>query len=395
MQREKVIVLFTVLVDVIGFGIVIPILPFYVSSFGASPFVVTMLFSTYALFSFVSSPFLGALSDRVGRRPVLLASISSTAIGWFVFAAANSIPLLFLGRIIDGTMAGNFTVAQSCLVDVARNEKERGANLGLIGAAFGIGFLIGPVLGGLLSTVSHAFPFWVAGILATVKSILAHMFLPETHKHRDRQAALSFNPLTPLARAATNAELRPLFLRWATFAFAFSASQSVFALFTQNVLNFSAFTTGMLFTVIGLVTIVNQGVLLKQFWLKKYAEGRLEQISFIGLTIGLAFMSSRWEWLFLAALPLLAVSQSLLRVVITSQVAGSVGPQRKGEVLGILSSLMSATMVISPMLAGALFEVYESIPYALAAFLVAGAAVNAVRTAQATVPSPTTPAIEP
>jgi len=217
MQREKIIVLFTVLVDVIGFGIVIPILPFYVSSFGASPFVVTMLFSTFALFSFISSPFLGALSDRVGRRPVLLASISTTAIGWFVFAAANSIPLLFLGRIIDGAMAGNFTVAQSCLVDVARNEKERGANLGLIGAAFGIGFLIGPVVGGLLSTVSHAFPFWIAGALATVNSILAYIFLPETHKHRDSNAALSFNPLTPLARAATNTGLRPLFLRGAPF----------------------------------------------------------------------------------------------------------------------------------------------------------------------------------
>jgi MFS transporter, DHA1 family, tetracycline resistance protein len=161
MQKEKIVVLFTVFVDVIGFGIVIPILPFYVGSFGASPFVITLLFASFAFFSFLSSPFLGALSDKIGRRPVLIASITSTAVGWFVFASATSIPLLFLGRIIDGAAAGNFTVAQGCLIDLARDDKERSANLGMIGAAFGVGFMIGPFLGGLLSTVSHSFPFLV------------------------------------------------------------------------------------------------------------------------------------------------------------------------------------------------------------------------------------------
>src|SRR3990172_6020400 len=110
MQKEKITILLTVLVDVLGFGIVIPILPFYVTSFGASAFTVTLLFSSFALFAFVSSPFLGALSDKIGRRPVLIFSIASTAIGWFVFAAADSIVLLFIGRIIDGAAAGNFTV---------------------------------------------------------------------------------------------------------------------------------------------------------------------------------------------------------------------------------------------------------------------------------------------
>ena len=116
MQKEKLVVLFTVFVDVIGFGIVIPILPFYVGSFGASPFVITLLFASFAFFAFLSSPFLGALSDKIGRRPILIASITSTAIGWFVFAGATSIPLLFLGRIIDGSAAGNFTVAQGSVV---------------------------------------------------------------------------------------------------------------------------------------------------------------------------------------------------------------------------------------------------------------------------------------
>src|SRR3972149_6379611 len=160
MQKEKLTVLFTVLVDVLGFGIVIPILPFYVTSFGASAFTVTLLFSSFALFAFVSSPFLGALSDKIGRRPVLIFSIASTAIGWFVFAAADSIVLLFIGRIIDGAAAGNFTVAQSALVDISTDEKDRAANLGLIGASFGIGFMLGPLIGGVLSTVSLSCRFW-------------------------------------------------------------------------------------------------------------------------------------------------------------------------------------------------------------------------------------------
>src|SRR3990170_5190730 len=118
MQKEKITILLTVLVDVLGFGIVIPILPFYVTSFGASAFTVTLLFSAFAFFAFLSSPFLGALSDKIGRRPVLIGSIFSTAIGWVVFASATSIPILFLGRIIDGAAAGNFVVAQSCIVDI-------------------------------------------------------------------------------------------------------------------------------------------------------------------------------------------------------------------------------------------------------------------------------------
>src|SRR5579862_3732043 len=159
MKREKLIIVFTVFVDVIGFGIVIPILPFYVSSFGASPVTITMMFASFSLCAFLSSPFLGALSDRIGRRPVLLISILSTAIGWIVFASANSIVFLFLGRIIDGCAAGNFTTAQSYLVDISRDEKERSANLGIIGATFGIAFIVGPLMGGVLSKVSHAFPF--------------------------------------------------------------------------------------------------------------------------------------------------------------------------------------------------------------------------------------------
>ena len=373
MQREKIVVIFTVFVDIIGFGIVIPILPFYVGSFGASPFTITLLFSAFAFFAFLSSPFLGALSDKVGRRPVLIGSIFSTAIGWTVFASATSIPLLFLGRIIDGTAAGNFVVAQSCIVYIATDDTERSANLGLIGATCGVGFMVGPMLGGVLSTVSHAFPFWVAGGLALTNTALAYFFLPETHRRRDSNAVISFNPLGPLARAALNLKLRPLFLTWILFALAFMASQSIFALYGQHAFGFDSFLTGVFFAIIGVVTALNQTILLNRVWLKYFTDAQLELVMIIILLISFITLGTRSLPLFYVGFPLLATGQAVLRVVITSQVAGKADPHMKGEALGILTSLMAAAMVVAPVLSGALFEVYDALPFAMSALLMASA----------------------
>jgi DHA1 family tetracycline resistance protein-like MFS transporter len=363
MPKSKITIVFTVLVDILGFGIVIPILPFYVTSFGASPLTVTMLFSAFAFFAFLSSPFLGALSDKMGRRPVLLASIASTAIGWFVFASATSIPLLFLGRIIDGAAAGNFTVAQSAIVDLSKDEKDRSANLGIIGATFGIGFMVGPFLGGFLSTVSHSFPFWVAGGLACLNTMMAYFFLPETHTHRDPQAPLTINPLAPLARAVSNRDLRPFFTAWILFGVSFMASQSVFALFAEAAFGFTSFETGLLFSGIGIFTALNQAVLLKPLWLRYFGEAELELLMTLVLAVSFSLIAVRILPLFYLAVILMATGQSILRVVVTSRVAGIAPAHMKGEVLGIMTSLMAASMVAAPLVAGILFEIGISLPF--------------------------------
>ncbi len=369
MQKEKITILFTVLVDVLGFGIVIPILPFYVTSFGASAFTVTLLFSSFALFAFVSSPFLGALSDKIGRRPVLIASIASTAIGWFVFAAADSVVFLFIGRIIDGAAAGNFTVAQSALVDISTDEKDRAANLGLIGASFGIGFMLGPLIGGVLSTVSHSFPFWVAGGLASVNVLLTSLNVRETNTRRDPSMLLSFNPLAPLARAAMNPQLRPFFLSWVLFGISFMSVQTIFALFVQAAFGFGSFATGLLFSAMGVFTAFNQGFLLKRLWLKYFSESTLQYVMTIVLCFSLFLMTLRILPLFYLAIVLIASAQSNLRVAITSRVAGLAPPHMKGEILGIITSLMAASMVIAPVVAGALFEINAILPFVLGTLL--------------------------
>jgi DHA1 family tetracycline resistance protein-like MFS transporter len=372
MKKEKLIIIFTVLVDVIGFGIVIPILPFYVTGFGASATIVTLLFASFSFFAFFSSPLLGAISDRIGRRPVLILSITSTAIGWFVFASAASIPILFLGRIIDGAAAGNFSIAQSYLVDISDNEEERTVNLGLIGAMFGIGFMLGPVIGGALATISHSTPFWFAGGLATVNAITAYFFLPETNK-RKSEARLNLNPLLPLQRAVRDVELRPLFITWVMFGLANVTSQTVFSLFVSKNFGFDAFVTGLTFTAMGIIVALNQAVLLKRFWLKRFSDATLEKIMLWALIIGVTLFVTRSLPLFVLAILFIGTGQSVLRVVLTSQVAGSADPLAKGEKLGMLSSLMSMCMVIGPIISGPLFEMNDTFPYYLAAaYLVFG-----------------------
>ena len=369
MQRQKLIVISSVLVDVIGFGIVIPILPFYVTEFGVSAVTVTLLFAAFSFFSFLSAPLLGAWSDRIGRRPIFLLSVTSTAIGWFVFANAHSLWMLFLGRIIDGCAAGNFTTAQSYMVDLAKDEKERSANIGLIGAAFGIGFILGPFIGGALSKVSHAFPFWIAGALAATNAFSAFFFLPETHHQRDARSPMNFNPLAPLMRAAQDKKMRPLYFTWSFFAFAIVTSQSVFGLFVKDVFGFSAFQTGMMFTIVGVIVVINQGFLLKKFWLNKFTEARLEMIMLIVLAVSSLMVSTEMLPLFYLSFLGAGTGQAILRVVITSQAAAAADPSKKGETMGILSALMSVYMVIAPILSGYIYEIHHSGPYFLSSAL--------------------------
>jgi multidrug resistance protein len=356
MQKDKIIILLTVLIDVLGLGIIIPVLPFYVERFGVSPFVVTLLFSVFALFSFVSGPFLGALSDRIGRRPVLILSIASTAIGWFVFASAHAVWVLFLGRIIDGSAAGNFPIAQSYLVDIAKTDKERTSNLGLIGAIWGIGFIVGPAIGAFLSTFSPSAPFWFVGALATLNVIGALFFLPETHNNRDKnQKKITLNPFLPLLRASKDKILRSRYFVWMLFGIAFAGMNSIFALYVGSVFGFDAKVAGYIFTGMGVVMVINQIYALKKIWLKYFNEQSLEIWFFLVMVLGFFLMDIKTFAFFAVGIFLVTLAQSTLRVVISSGVVGLAGGMRRGEVLGIMASILSVSMIVGPLVGGALY----------------------------------------
>jgi len=367
-MNKKFIITSTVFVDVLGMGIIIPTLPFYVQSFGVSAFTVTLLFCVFAFFAFFSAPVLGALSDRIGRRPVMILSICSSALGWLVFASATNIWLLFLGRTIDGLAAGNFSTAQSYLTDIAKDEKERIKNLGLIGAVFGVAFVLGPGIGGLLSRVSPTFPFWCVGVMASLNALNSWFNLPESHLHRDNQTKFSLNPFAPMIRIFKDKKILPGFIVWFLFGLSVSIQQAVFALYLGKVFSLGAFAAGLFMTGVGLVMILNQGFLLSKFWLKKFKERDLELFMMSVFAIGFFLMSSSVLGIFIAGMVGLVFSQSILRVVLTSQVVGN-SQGRKGEVLGAMASVMSLSMIIGPLVAGALFVSHVKWPFIISSIL--------------------------
>lgn len=368
MSRIKLLIFLTVFIDILGIGIIIPVLPFYVESFGVGAFTVTALLAVFSLFSFISSPFLGSLSDRIGRRPVLIVSIVSSALGWIIFALSHHIVWLFIGRIIDGLAAGNITTAQSCLVDIAKDDKERSHNLGLIGAVFGIGFIIGPLLGGALNHYSVTTPFWVVGIMSLLNALLALIILPETNQHRSNNT-LRLNPFAPILRALANVSMRPAYAIWFLFGVAATTGQAVFSLYVSKVFGFSPFITGLFLTGVGLVIALNQGIGIKHFWLKKFKEPDLEFAMIAAFGIGHWLMAFGNLPLFITGLLCTTFGQAVLRVVMTSQALSSAEPTMKGEVLGVLNSVFSLSMVVAPLIAGWLFErAQPNVPFIVTGF---------------------------
>lgn len=375
MNRQKLIILLTVFIDVVGIGLVLPTLPLYVERFGASPIVATIFFAVYSLFQFFSAPILGAWSDKVGRRPVLIISLFGTALGWFVFALANSLPLLFLGRIIDGITGGNISTAQSYLVDISKTPKERTENLGLIGASFGTGFILGPALGAALSGFGPSVPFWAAGIITLCNSVAALFFLPESHHAKDHTRKVPLNPFAPIWRGLTNPKINLYLISWLLFSLAFTNLQSIFTLFTNRQFQFDGVHSGYLLALIGVIVALNQGFFLKRFWLKHFPEPLLEIAMMIILVFVFIAFSINDFSVFIAALVIFSFASSVLRVVTNSQIAGAAPDNQKGETIGTVQGLTSLAAIIIPPFSGYLFELNISGPWYMASAIMAIAVI--------------------
>lgn len=364
----KIIILSTVFLDVLGIGLIIPILPYYVESFNVPDIVVTLLFAVFSLFAFFSAPILGMISDRKGRRPVLLVSLASSAVGWLIFAFSKTIFGLFLGRIIDGSAAGNISTAQNYLVDISKDQKDRTKNFGLIGAVFGISFIIGPLVGGVLSSISMKLPFIVVGIMATVNTILAYFFLPETNHNRNT-GKISLNPFKPIIKAFKNKNILPLYLAWLFFGVATSLNQSIFALYITRVFSWTVIASGLIMTLVGVIISLNQAFMIRKVWLKYFKESFLMVWMLVPFAIGYLIMAMPFKFAFLFGLIITAFCNSTLRVVMNSQIIGFSEKKEQGEMMGILSSLMSLSMIIGPLLGGAVYAISAPLPF-ICAFII-------------------------
>ncbi len=368
MKRSPLLVIFvTVFIDLVGFGIVIPVLPYYAeaSRFGATPREVGMLFASYSIMQLIFSPVLGRLSDKYGRRPILLISLLGTCVGFLILGFATTLLMLFIGRIIDGISGGNISTAQAYIADVTTKE-NRARGMGLIGAAFGLGFVFGPAIGGILSRWGINIPFLFAGGLAFANVILLYFTLPETvtPDHPARVSAASGRGWKQLIEALRQPQLAFVLAIYFLSIVAFSIMTTVFSLFMMFRLGYDPWHSGWIFAFVGIVSALVQGGLIGKL-VKRFGELTLVIAGslfftvslfvspFVGPAIGLIGILS------VAALS--SVGNALMAPSLTSLGSKSASAAEQGSILGVMQSVASLARAVGPTIAAVI--IYSAVAH--------------------------------
>jgi len=349
-------VILVVFIDLLGFSLILPLLPYYAETFGSNEFVTGLLVASYAAMQLIGAPVLGRLSDRLGRRPILLVSIFGTFLGFLLLGFANSLWMLFASRILDGFTGGNLSVAQAYIADVT-DENNRSKGLGLVGAAFGLGFIIGPVTGGFLSQSGYALPAFVAAALAFVNLVLVAAWLPESLTDEKRAAMTEKRPAFTL-EALWSALQRPftgsLLITRFFFGLAFAVFQTIFSLYALKKFQLDARDTGLVLTYVGVLSVFVQGFLIGRLT-KAFREDILIAVSVVVMALSLlgwAVVPSVF-WLLVILTPT-AMAGGILNTVLASTLTKAVQAQEIGGILGLAAAIESLTRVIAPTLGGAL-----------------------------------------
>jgi len=329
-------------VDVLGFTILIPLLPFYAEKYGATPFIIGAIYATVALFSLVSSPFWGRISDKIGRKGVLLVSQIAAFIAFVLLGIGGSLTIIFIARAIEGIGGGTIGVTQAYVADVTE-PKDRAKAFGLVGATFGFGFLIGPALAGYLVRFGYPVPLFTAAGLALVTIFLTIFLLPES-----KQPVATAPSIAQIVASLRMADLGTLLRSQFCFSLAFAMWVSVFALFAERALNFNASQTSTIFVVSAVVGIVVQAGLIGRL-VERFGEGRLAMTGFASLALGYGsvfFVHS------LAALLVIvffwSLGGALLRPTMSSLISQNAPADQRGTILGVNDSLGNVAFVISP-----------------------------------------------
>ncbi|MEW6213073.1 MAG: MFS transporter [Acidobacteriota bacterium] len=366
-KRSPLVVIFiTIFIDLVGFGIVIPVLPLYAKEFHASETVIGLLLGVFSAMQFVFAPLLGKLSDRVGRRPVLLFSLIGTAIGFLIMGLANALWMLFLGRIIDGITGGNISTAQAYIADVTPAE-ERSRGMGLIGAAFGLGFIVGPAIGGAMSYISPAAPFYFAAALAAVNATALYFLLPESLTAESRTAQSRPSILRMISETG-GWQLRAVVATYFFATVSFAMLTATFALFTNRKFGFDATHNGYLFAYLGLLGAIIQGGLIGRL-VKIFGDKSLAVTGIALLAAGMFLMpSSETLTTLMLVNTVIAIGNSLATPTLNGIASKSVDSAHQGSVLGVMASSASLARIIGPAMGGFLLsrdpdQIYGRTPY--------------------------------
>lgn len=371
------IVFTTVVIDLVGFGIVLPILPLWAEDFGASPTQIGLLTASYAVAQILFAPLWGRLSDRYGRRPVILASLAGSAVAFLLIGLAGTLVLLWIARVMQGVAGASYAAAQAYVADVT-TARERARGMGLIGAAFGLGFILGPAIGALFSAVDARLPFFVAAGLCALNLAIAWRRLPESLRPGATRAPAP--RLATLRRALSSRELGPLV--WLSFVatFAFVGMEATFALFGERRFDYGAVEIGILFTFIGVMAAVAQGLLVGRL-VDRLGEGRVMIGGLVATSAGLLLVAvAEGLWILLPGLAVLAVGSGLVFATTTALISLSSGEAEQGTVLGLTASVGGAARIAGPIVATLLFQhAGIAVPLILGAALFALCAAGALR----------------
>jgi DHA1 family tetracycline resistance protein-like MFS transporter len=363
--RPPIFIIFlTVFITMIGFGIVIPVLPVYAKSqpFMMTPSQLGSLVGVFSLVQLFSAPLMGRISDRIGRRPVLLISVLGTAVGFFILGAAHSVWMLFLGRIVDGASGGNLGAAQSCVADVTTPE-NRSRAMGMIGAAFGLGFIFGPAMGGALAHYSPSLPFYVAGGLSILNAILIATLLPETLSEEHRLHPDAPAPLSEVFTGGRGSFITLLLLASLISTTGFAFIHILFSLFCTDRFEWTLKTTGYAFAYVGFIAVLVQGGLLRRL-LKRNIEKELAITGGALLALSL-YLLPRVQSVpqFLIVCAVMALGNGFLVPTLSGMSSRHVHGRAQGRVLGLMAAAGSLGRYLGPKIAALpLPENYAQLP---------------------------------
>jgi MFS transporter, DHA1 family, tetracycline resistance protein len=355
-----IIIFVTVFIDLIGFGMVIPILPFYAETppYNATPFEIGLLFSIYSWMQFFFAPILGRLSDRYGRRPILFISLLGSAVGYFVMGLAGSLTMVFIGRIIGGITGGNISTAQAYIADVTSKE-NRAKGMGMFGAIFGLGFILGPAMAGILSKYGVHVPFYFAAVLSFVNAVALYFVLPESittgEPHEERKGRFA-----ELVESLREREFGIVNLVYFLLVTAFSIMTYAFVLYTAYRYGYNAEQNGYLFTYVGVVAIIGQGVLFHRL-VKVMGEARLTVLGCLlmaGSLLVFPYLGPAAGGLsaLLAVTAVLSIGNAFASPSLTSLASKISSEEKQGASLGIMQSGASLARAIGPMIGGILLN---------------------------------------
>ena len=377
MRHSPLLAIFLIVaVDVLGLTIMIPLLPFYAEKLGATPFQVGWLIGTYAACQLISGPLLGRLSDSTGRKPLLLVSQVGTFIGFIVTAFAPNLVILFLARMIDGATAGNLSLAQAYISDITKPE-ERAKSFGVIGIAFGIGFLIGPAVSGILAKSDYRYPVFAAAGLSALSIIATSLLLPKAVPSKnDDGRRLSLIAWGEYVKYFREPRLATRLWQFLLFAFPFAMFTSSFPLFAERRLTwhgapFGPEQTGFVYAWAGFLGILTQGPALGKL-VKKFGEAALNRVGFASYVVGYALLGLSHSLPMLALAATVTAFGGFIRPTLTSLITKAAPKSEQGSVLGLTQSLTSVATIAAPPFAGILIQHGALTTYGMAAAAITG-----------------------